>query len=439
MRISPANDVMFNGQSTIVAGRTGGFPAPPEFVVNAVAWIVNVCMSDNYCCGSELNLAPSPGSEPGHTSRPSDTSMTPTAKLGAVFASVTLLISACSSDDDSTSAARGFGGGARGPTPVITTTLVARPMIDEIEALGTARANESVEIRPRLASLVTRIAFEEGDTVAAGDLLIELENSEVRANLAVAEAALSESRSLYERSMSLIETQAISEANLEQLRAAMQVDEATVEAARARLANTVIRAPFTGRVGLRRISPGSFVDTATILTTLDDTDTIKLDFTIPETFLAVVHEDMDIVANSLVYPGRDFQGRVDSVDTRLDPVSRSVQVRAVLPNPENLLKPGMFLTVDLQRDRGRMVVAPEEAIVPEGREQFVFVVRDGVARKQRVVLGQRIPGAVVILEGASAGDEVVTEGTQKIRDGSPVDALNQAVSSLERTSGIATL
>lgn len=327
--------------------------------------------------------------------------------------------------------------GPRGPTGVVTAVLEAQSIVDEIEALGTARANESIEIKPRVASIVTRIGFEEGESVAAGDVLVELENSEIRANLAVAQAALSESESLYKRSQSLASTRAISEAELEQLNAAMQVDSATVEAARARLANTVIRAPFNGRIGLRRVSPGGFVDTNTVITTLDDTDTIKLDFTIPETFLAVVREGMEIAARSLVYPDRTFEGQVSSVDTRLDPVSRSVQVRAVMPNPDSVLKPGMFLTVDLKRDRGRQVVAPEEAIVPEGRNQFVFVVRDGVAHKQKVILGRRIPGAVVILEGADAGDVVVAEGTQKVRDGAPVAPINESVSSRADDGGMA--
>jgi len=341
-----------------------------------------------------------------------------------------MLVSGCSNDNGPPSGRPG-GGGERPPTGVITAVLSAESIIDEIEALGTARANESIEIKPRIASVITQIQFEEGERVAAGDPLVELENSEIRANLAVAVASLNESRSIFERSRSLINTQAISEAELEQLRAAMQVDEATVEAAKARLANTVITAPFAGRIGLRRVSPGSFVDSNTVITTLDDTDVIKLDFTIPEAFLAVISEDMAIAARSLVYPERKFEGVVESVDTRLDPVSRSVQVRAVMPNPDNVLKPGMFLTVDLQRDRGTMVVAPEEAIVPEGQAQFVFIVEEGIARKQQVVLGQRIPGAVVVLEGAQAGDIVVTEGTQKVRDGAPVVMIDQTMSALD--------
>lgn len=306
---------------------------------------------------------------------------------------------------------------------VVATQLDKRDLVDEIQALGTAIANESVQVTPRIASIVTRIAFEEGQIVRKGDLLVELENSEIRAGLAVAEAALSESRSLYNRSVSLAPTQAISASNLEQLQAAMHVNEAQVEAAKARLANTIIRAPFDGRVGLRRVSPGSFVDPSTVITTLDDTDTIKLDFSIPETFLAVVSEGMNIVASSLVYPDERFEGRVASIDTRLDPVARSVQVRATLPNPRGYLKPGMFLTVNLQRDRGPVLVAPEAAIVPQRGLQYVYKVVEGKAVLQQVTLGRRAPGLVEIVSGVVQGDLLVTEGTHKLRDGMDIEVV----------------
>ena len=325
----------------------------------------------------------------------------------------------------------------RGPVKVVARQVELESLVDEIQALGTAGANESVEIRPRIPSIVTRVLFEEGQHVEEGKLLVELEDSEIRAGLAVAEAALSESRSIYKRSESLRGTAAISASSLEQLRAAMQVDEAQVEAARARLENTVIRAPFAGRVGLRRVSPGSFVDTSTVVTTLDDTETIKLDFTIPETFLTVVKDGMKIVARSLVYPERAFTGAVHSIDTRLDPVARSVQVRAALPNPDGILKPGMFLTVNLQRDRGDVLVAPEEAIVPEGDQQFVYEVLDGKAFKRRVTLGRRVPGLVEIVEGINAGDLIVTEGTHKVQDGTDVEVVKRHAA--EKAAGSAVV
>jgi membrane fusion protein (multidrug efflux system) len=335
-----------------------------------------------------------------------------------IVAAIALLVSGC--DEQAVTS-----NNRASAVKVVAIKLERQDLIDEIQALGTAGANESVQIRPRIASIVTRIAFEEGQLVHQGDLLVELENSEIRAGLAVAEAALSESRSLYNRSVSLASTKAISESGLEQLQAAMRVNEAQVEAAKARLANTMIRAPFDGRIGLRRVSPGSFVDTSAVITTLDDTETIKLDFSIPEAFLPVVSEGMNIVARSLVYPDQSFVGRVASIDTRLDPVARSIQVRAMLPNPEDQLKPGMFLTVNLQRDRGPVLVAPEASIVPERGLQYVYRVVDGKAVRQEVTLGRRAPGLVEIVAGISAGDLLITEGTHKVRDGMDVEVVEE--------------
>jgi membrane fusion protein (multidrug efflux system) len=348
--------------------------------------------------------------------------MTRLSWLSAATIAGALLLVAC---DSSESPARA-GGWSGGPTRVVTASVQLQPLVDEIEALGTANANESIEIRPRISSLIETIAFEEGQIVEAGDLLVGLERSEIVAGLAIAEANLSESRSLYNRSTQLASTQAISASNLEQLLAQVKVNEAEVMAARARLDNTYIRAPFRGRVGLRRVSPGSFVDSSTVITTLDDIGVIKLDFSVPETFVTSLIEGMQIKARSVVFPGREFEGKVLSVDTRLDPVSRSVRARALIPNDDGLLKPGMFLTVDLQRDRGEVLVAPEQAIVPEGTQQFVFVVNEGTVEKRPVVLGRRIPGFVVIRDGLAAGENVVTEGTSKVRQGSQVESLDQA-------------
>ena len=329
------------------------------------------------------------------------------------------LIVACS-DEPQDRPAGGWGSAPK----VVTQRIELRPLVDEIEALGTANANESVEIRPRISSLVTRILFEEGQFVEKGDLLLEVENSEIVAGLALAEASLSESRSLYNRSKELESTQAISASSLEALLAQVKVDEANVEAARAKLRNTLVRAPFSGRIGLRRVSPGSFVNTDTVITTLDDVSVIKLDFSVPETFVNVVNEGMKIVAYSLVFPEREFSGTVASIDTRLDPVSRAVEVRAMIPNEDGLLKPGMFMTVDLQRDRGDVLLAPEQSIVPEGTRQYVFVISDGVAEKRQVQLGRRIPGYVVVSDGLAAGETVVTAGTHKVRDGAQVESFD---------------
>ena len=342
------------------------------------------------------------------------------AKLGFTLA-LLALVSAC--EEDKGSDARGNWNRA---STVVTQAVEMRAIVDEIEALGTARANESIEIQPRIASLVERVFFEEGQLVQAGDLLVELENSEIKAGLALAEAELSESRSLFNRSKSLADSQAISASNLEQLLAQVQVNQAQVEAAKARLDNTIIRAPFAGRIGLRRVSPGSYVNTDTVITTLDDVSRIKLEFSVPETFIRTVREGLTIKAHSLVFPERIFEGSVASIDTRLDPVTRAVRVRAIIPNADGALKPGMFMTVDLQRDSGQVLVAPEQSIVPEGSSQYVFVVADGLAEKRIVKLGRRIPGYVVIESGLAEGESVVVQGTHKLRDGSAVDVSSDA-------------
>jgi membrane fusion protein (multidrug efflux system) len=316
------------------------------------------------------------------------------------------------------------------PPEVVTQQVELQHIVDEIDALGTANANESIEIQPRISSVIESVSFSEGQNVVAGEVLVHLEDNEIVAGLALAEASLSESRSLYNRSSSLADTNAISASTLEGLLAQVRVDEAQVQAAKARLDNTVIRAPFAGRVGLRRVSPGSFVNTSTVITTLDDVSQIKLDFSVPEAFLTVLSEGMDISAESLVYPDRVFAGTVASIDTRLDPVSRAVRVRAIIPNADGLLKPGMFMSVDLQRDRGLLIVAPEQAIVPEGTKQYVFVVADDVATKRQVQLGRRIPGFVAIDSGLEAGESVITEGTHKVRDGGAVEVAGQSAAQL---------
>ena len=290
----------------------------------------------------------------------------------------------------------------------------------ELEALGTARANESIDVTSKVSEVITAIHFAEGQQVAAGDVLVEVQNTEALAELAEARAALVESRSQFDRSKELFNTRAVSESELERLAAQLDADNARVQAAEARLADTVIRAPFAGRVGLRRVSPGSLVSSDTIVTTLDDTSAIKLDFSVPERFLAPLQVGLDITADSIAYPGKTFTGEVISIDTRIDPVTRSVRVRALIPNNEDLLKPGMFLNVQVIRSRDTALVVPEQCLVPEQDHKFVFVITDNIVHKRVVTTGRRRLGEVEILSGLEAGDLVVVEGTQKVTDGKRV-------------------
>jgi membrane fusion protein (multidrug efflux system) len=309
---------------------------------------------------------------------------------------------------------------------VLAATVTTRDFNDTFTALGTATAAEAIDVTSRIASVVSRINFTEGEDVATGRLLVELDSKEIRADLAVAEASLQQSRSVYERSRKLGDTRVISETQLEELEARMKMDEAQVQAARARLENASIRAPFAGTLGLRRVSVGDLVGPDTVMTTLDDTRRIRLSFTVPEGFLAEIRIGMGIAASSAVYPGRPFQGVVRSIDSRVDPVTRSVTVIADIPNPDRLLKPGMFLTVALERARREILMVPEEALSPRQGKQYVFLVQNGRAVEREVEIGARSPGLVEVRQGLVPGDVIVTEGIQRLRDGMPLKVLSNS-------------
>ncbi|NNF59747.1 MAG: efflux RND transporter periplasmic adaptor subunit [Gammaproteobacteria bacterium] len=319
-------------------------------------------------------------------------------------------------------------GAAEGPGVVVAEAAIQQFPLT-VEALGNARANESVDIRPEVVESVSAIRFEEGQRVEAGAVLVELENTEALAAVAAARATLVDSGSQLRRAQELFRSKAVSASEIEQLTARRDADRALLDAAKSRLDDTVVRAPFAGRLGLRRISPGSLVGPDTIITTLDDTDTIKLDFAVPETVLARVQEGLTVSAISAAYLNEQFNGVVSSVDTRVDPVTRTITLRAVVANPDGKLRPGMFLTVTLLKEDVKALTIPEEAVVPEQSRQFVFVVgMDDVVEKREIRTGRRRPGDVEVLEGLSAGERVITEGTQKARPGKPVQVLQRQVS-----------
>jgi len=315
-------------------------------------------------------------------------------------------------------------GGARANAPAFVTLAPVRAerVSQKIEALGNARANESVDVSSKSSNIVTAVKFRDGERVQRGQVLVQLDDAQVRADVAAADAAVTESESQYNRSRELLSTQVLSKSSFEQLEATLKANRAKLAAANARLEDTVIRAPFSGRVGLRRVSVGSLISPGAVITTLDDTSVIKLDFSVPENVLATLREGLSVRATAPAFPGRSFAGKVASIDSRVDQATRSVTVRALLGNEDGALRPGMFLNVSLANDEREALVIPEEALTPEAERQFVFVVTDGKAERREVRIGGRRPGSVEILAGLSAGEQVVIEGTQKIRDGSAVRA-----------------
>lgn len=326
----------------------------------------------------------------------------------------TLLIAAAGCSRQPVSAGKESGEQA---VDIVSVAAAMQPLGVEIEAVGTARANESVEVTSKSSNIVTAIRFEEGDRVRKGAVLVELDSAEVRASLAEAEATLAESESQFKRSRNLYAQQALSVSQLDLIEATMKANRARVDIAKARLADTIIRASFSGITGFRRVSVGSLVNSGSVITTLDDTSLIKLDFTVAETYIHALEKNLPVAAMTAGLPGKVFRGKVTNLDSRVDPVTRSIAVRAELPNETGVLRPGMFMTVRLQGEVAPALLIPEGAIVPEQGHTYVFVVANDVAVRRQVKLGKRRPGEVEILEGLQEHERVVTEGTQNLRDG----------------------
>jgi membrane fusion protein (multidrug efflux system) len=316
----------------------------------------------------------------------------------------------------------GAAQGAAGGAPVVIVSAPARRERIEvgIEAIGTANSNEAVSVTSKISNLVTAIHFHDGEKVQAGQVLVELDRAQVTADLAAATADYTNSVNQFNRSRELLATQALSKAQYDQLEATMKSNEAKMAAAKAKLADTYIRAPFSGHVGLRRVSLGTLINPGTVITTLDDTSVIKVDFSVPDNYLSELHAGQTFLATSTAYPSRRFEGRVVSVDSRIEPSTRSVMVRGLVPNGDGVLKPGMFLTVSLAKEQHLALVIPEEALVPEQAKQYVYVASNERVAKREVRIGRRQPGRVEVVAGVVEGERVVIEGTLKLRDGAAV-------------------
>jgi membrane fusion protein (multidrug efflux system) len=305
--------------------------------------------------------------------------------------------------------------------PVVTAAVRVGPIVETYGAIGTASANEAVVITSKVTGLVHSIDFKEGQTVSAGRVLVELDDRELKANLLAAQADVRNARQSYDRTAKLAKSQNAPQARVDELQAALDSAMARAEATKARLADMTIVAPFSGKLGLRRISVGTLIQMGTVITTLDDTSIIKADFSVPETLLAAIAPGQIVEARSDAFPDRNFTGTVRTIDSRVDPATRAVDVRTEIPNPDGTLKPGMLLTLQLTLARREAaILIPEEALVPQGEKQYVFAVEDGHARRREVEIGTRMKGTVEIRSGIGADAVVLIGGTQLVRDGSRV-------------------
>lgn len=325
------------------------------------------------------------------------------------------------------------------PLPVVVTSVQPRVIADQIEALGTLQANETAVLSANLSETVSAIHFTDGQRVEEGDLLVSLTSREQKAQLAEAQAGVDVAQRQLERARQLADNRFVSPQEVDNLEREYDIARARLRAVESRLADRLIRAPFDSVVGLREISVGTLLTPGTPVATLHDDSRMKLDFSVPDLYLAKIAPGQEVVAASRAYPDRRFEGEVAVIDNEVDPVTRSIRVRAVLPNPNGLLRPGMLMAAQVASSARKALVIPEEALLPQGSQQFVMLVVDGEeglhAEKRQVSIGQRQPGQVEILEGLEAGDRVITHGSFRVKAGQPVQiksehALGESVESV---------
>ncbi|MDX1375991.1 MAG: efflux RND transporter periplasmic adaptor subunit [Burkholderiales bacterium] len=307
------------------------------------------------------------------------------------------------------------------PTPVRAVRATSAPAVDVARAVGSLRADESVMIRPEIAGRVARIAFNEGQRVQRGELLVALDDAEYRALVASSASQAKLEAQRLERAEDLFKKKFISSQALDEQRANYARALAKQREDEAKLAKTQVYAPFSGVVGLRQVSEGAFVAAGTDIARLDKIDVIKLDFRVPEIHLARLAAGQPVRVAVDAYPDTQFAGQIYAIEPAVDEQTRTVQVRARVGNPDLQLRPGMFARVNLQLGvREQAVWVPEQAIVPRGRDSYVFRVVDGKAQEVLVRTGARKVGEVEIVDGIAAGDLVVTEGNHRLRPGAAV-------------------
>lgn len=313
---------------------------------------------------------------------------------------------------------------AQGTTKVFAHEVNEHTFVNTLHALGTLKANEATTISVSVTEVVTAIHFDDGERVKAGDVLVEMASVEERALLEKAQFTMKEAEQQYLRVASLVEKNIATQAELDARRLAYDSAQSQLEATRSKFQDLFIIAPFDGVVGMRNISLGALVRPGDMITTLDDDKLMKLDMPVPSTYLPYLQEGMAIKARAHALGGKYFEGKISSIGSRVDPVTRSVQVRAIIPNPALELRPGLLMIVELSEPPRSVVVVPEKALIKSAGETFVFVVvADGessAAQKRIVETGDRQPGVVEITEGLQAGEWVVTQGHLKLKHGSSV-------------------
>jgi membrane fusion protein (multidrug efflux system) len=348
--------------------------------------------------------------------------------LGLMVVAAVLHI-AFAKDEGAAKAAPGGGrGGGRGQQ-VSEATVAARSFSDTIRVLGVARGVRSVNITSNSTELITAVLFRDGQRVAAGAPLVQLQAREEDAGIIEARAQVTQAQREYERYRALAEKGIAPRVTAEQSETALETARASLAAAEARRGDRMIRAPFAGVLGLTTVTAGTLINPGAVIATLDDTDVIRVDFPVPERYLGVLRPGLSLTATADAFSGEAFQGRIALIDTRINETTRAVTARAEFPNPGGRIRPGMLMRVAVAQGQRQTPAVPEAAIQYEGQGAFVYRIASGpkgsTAQRVEVETGAVEGGFVEIVSGLSVGDKVVGGGLNRIQPNAPVTVAGQ--------------
>lgn len=311
----------------------------------------------------------------------------------------------------------------RAPSVVNTVMPTVQTVQEALTAVGTLRSRQAVTLTSEVSGRVVELNLPAGGTVSQGQLLLRLDDRQARADLRVAEAQLADAQRKYQRARLLVTNNSIAQSQLDELSTARDVAQAQRIAARTRLDNHRIEAPFAGTVGLTDIAIGSYLSEGDPITTLDATDRMELNFSVPERFIGQLHLGQQVTGSTPAFPGEAFGGTLVELGARINELSRTLPVRAQVVNRDRRLRPGQFMSVRLTLAERQAMVIPEQAILLRGADSYVFVAEQGLARRVRVQVGNRQPGRVEILAGVGPQDAVIVTGQDRLSSGDAVEVV----------------
>jgi membrane fusion protein (multidrug efflux system) len=316
----------------------------------------------------------------------------------------------------------GAGGGSFA-LPVEVAAARQDTVVDAILATGEVEAIQSAELRPDIEGRITEILMREGSEVSRGDALFRIDDQELKAEVARAEAERDLAEQALTRTRELLAQDAASASDLERAEATARSNRASLDLLALRLARTTVRAPFAGVVGQRFVSLGDYVTTSTNLVTIQTVNPVRVSFTVPERYAGVVRRGQNVTFRVAALPGEEFEGNVDFVSPAIQLPARTLLVKALVPNGRRHLQAGMFVEARLATaTRPRAVIVPEESIVALSGSFFVWVVQGDKVSRRTISLGVRSPGEVEVTAGVEAGDQVVVGGLELLQEGAPVKA-----------------